>query len=103
MSLSELLFLNCSVGNYYICDQMLLHLWPNVITLVTLLHLWPVITFVPSTLGSILPSVMWFHYIIEFFLIFFMEELSPVIIGMEEKSNFTSYWDVWTYSLAFFS
>ena len=30
-----------------------------------------------------------------------MEELSPVI-EMEEKSNFTPYWDVWTYSLAFF-
>lgn len=42
MSLSELLFLNCLDGNYYICDQMLLHLWPNVITLVTF------ITFVTS-------------------------------------------------------
>ena len=42
MSLSELFFLNCLVGNYYICDQMLLHLWPNVITLATF------ITFVTS-------------------------------------------------------
>lgn len=34
MSVSELLFLNCYVGNYYICEQMLLRLWP-------LLHLRP--------------------------------------------------------------
>ena len=49
---------------YYICDQMLLHLWPNVITLVTLLHLWPVITFVPST--DVYQRFEKHHYVLSF-------------------------------------
>ena len=47
---------NWVVNDYYICGQLLFHLWP-VITFVAncyyicdqLLHLWPVITFVAST------------------------------------------------------